>query len=77
MLSHAVRQKLIISVIAFMLEAVITSETSVTFSQNTQRNISEDGHLHTRRRENPKSMDVILMYFVRSVTTVFCGLSGF
>jgi hypothetical protein len=41
--------------IALMMEAVITSETSVNFYQNTRRNNPEDGHLHTRRRENLKS----------------------
>jgi hypothetical protein len=38
-----------------MMEAVITSDTSVNIYQITRRNISEDYHLHTRRRENLKS----------------------
>jgi hypothetical protein len=38
-----------------MMEAVITSETSVNFYETTRRNIPEDSHLHTRRRENLKS----------------------
>jgi hypothetical protein len=40
---------------AMMMEAVGTSETSVNFYQTTRRNIPEDSHLHTRRRENLKS----------------------
>jgi hypothetical protein len=38
-----------------MMEAGSTSETSVNFYQTTQRNIPEDSHPHTRRRENLKS----------------------
>jgi hypothetical protein len=38
-----------------MMEAVITSETSIIFYETTRRNIPEDGHLDTRRRENRKS----------------------
>jgi hypothetical protein len=37
--------------IAFMMEAVSTSETSVNIYQTTRRNIPEDSHLHARRRE--------------------------
>jgi hypothetical protein len=40
---------------ALMMEAVSTSETSVNFYETTRRNISEDSHLFTRRRENLKS----------------------
>jgi hypothetical protein len=36
------------------MEAVSTSETSVNFYQTTWRNIPEDSHVHTRRRENLK-----------------------
>jgi hypothetical protein len=36
------------------MEVVCTSETSVNFYQTTRRNIPEDSHLHTRRRENLK-----------------------
>jgi hypothetical protein len=42
--------------IALLMEAASTSETSVHFYQTTRRNISEDSHLHTRRRENLKSI---------------------
>jgi hypothetical protein len=37
-----------------MIEAVSTSETSVSFYETKQRNIPED-NLHSRRRENLKS----------------------
>jgi hypothetical protein len=37
------------------LLAASTSEMSVNFYQTTQRNSTEDSHLHTRRRENLKS----------------------
>jgi hypothetical protein len=39
-----------------MMEAASTSESSLNFYQTTRRNIPEDGHLHTRRRENLKSL---------------------
>jgi hypothetical protein len=45
-----------------MMEAVSTSETSVNIRQITRRNIPEDSHLHSRRRENLKSrLDGIAM----------------
>jgi hypothetical protein len=43
------------SIIALMMEAESTSETSVNFYKTTRRNNPEDNHLHTRRRENLKS----------------------
>jgi hypothetical protein len=45
----------IIRVTALMMEAANTSETSVNFYQTIRRNIPQDSHLHTRRRENLKS----------------------
>jgi hypothetical protein len=39
---------------AVMMEAAITSETSLNFYQTTRRYNPEDSHLHTRRRENLK-----------------------
>jgi hypothetical protein len=42
-------------VIALMMEAASTSETSVKFYKTTRHNIPEDGQLHTRRCENLKS----------------------
>jgi hypothetical protein len=41
--------------IALMVEAENTSETSVNFYQTTRRNNPEDSHIHVRRRENLKS----------------------
>jgi hypothetical protein len=43
-----------------MMEAVSTPETSVNIYQTTRRNIPEDSHFHTRRRENLKSHPVNL-----------------
>jgi hypothetical protein len=40
---------------ALMIEAVSTSETSVNFYQITRYNNLEDSHVHSIRRENPKS----------------------
>jgi hypothetical protein len=37
--------------IALMMEAVSTSEISVSFYQSTWHNIPEDSYLHTRRLE--------------------------
>jgi hypothetical protein len=45
----------IIKAIVLMMEAVGTSETSVSFYETTQPNIPEDSYLHTHRRENLKS----------------------
>jgi hypothetical protein len=47
--------------VAMMMEAVSTSETSVNCYQTTRRNIPEDSHLHTRRRENLKSHLIFLL----------------
>jgi hypothetical protein len=37
-----------------MMVAVSTYEMSVSFYKTTRRNVPEDSHLHTRRRENLK-----------------------
>jgi hypothetical protein len=42
-------------IIALMMEAASTPETSVNFYQTTQRNNPEDSHFHTRCHENLKS----------------------
>jgi hypothetical protein len=47
-----------VSIIALMMEAVYTSETSVHFNVTTRRYIPEDS-IHTRRRENLKSHTII------------------
>jgi hypothetical protein len=39
------------SLIALMMEAVSTSETSVNFYETTRLNISEDSHLHPLQTE--------------------------
>jgi hypothetical protein len=41
--------------IALIMEAASTSETSVNFYQTIWRNNPGDIHLHTRRRDNLKS----------------------
>jgi hypothetical protein len=48
--------------IALMMEAISTSETSVSQSASIYRlhgNIPEDSHIHTCRRENLKSHQVL------------------
>jgi hypothetical protein len=49
--------------IALMVEAVSTSETSVKF-ETTQRSITEGCHPHTRRRENLKSHILTCFFMV-------------
>jgi hypothetical protein len=44
-----------LAMIALMMEAVNTSETSVTFYETTLRYIPEDSHLDTLHRDNLKS----------------------
>jgi hypothetical protein len=43
------------SIIALMMEAAITSETSVTSTRLHSANNPEGSHLHTHRGENLKS----------------------
>jgi hypothetical protein len=38
-----------------MMEVVSITETTVNFYQTTRRNIPQDSHFHTHRRENLKS----------------------
>jgi hypothetical protein len=49
--------------ITLTMEAASTSETSVNFYQTTLRNIPEDSDLHTRSRENLKSLLVIFKMY--------------
>jgi hypothetical protein len=42
-------------VIALMMEAASTSETSINFYQTTRYNIPENSYLHIRSSENLKS----------------------
>jgi hypothetical protein len=46
---------IIIIIIALMMEAARTSETSVDIQLRTRQYIPEDSELHTHRRENLKS----------------------
>jgi hypothetical protein len=52
------------------MEAASTSKTSVNFYQTTRRNIPEDSHLHTHRRENRKYqqiLDIIIVLYNEKV----------
>jgi hypothetical protein len=51
----AVGLVLVASIIALMMDAASTTETSVNFYQTTRRNNPEDSHLHTCHREDLKS----------------------
>jgi hypothetical protein len=62
----------ITALIALIMEAESTSETSVNFYQTTQSNNPEDSHFHTRRRENLKSLSAFL--FPYSVFLYHCDL---
>jgi hypothetical protein len=50
-----IRAIIVLPMIALMMEAGSTSETSINFHQTTRRNIPEDSHLHIRRVDNLKS----------------------
>jgi hypothetical protein len=58
-------------IIALMMEAGSTSETSVIFYETARRDIPQDSHLHTRCRENMKSPTHVS--FVTQL--MFCHLS--
>jgi hypothetical protein len=55
------------SLIALMKEAASTSETSVNFYQ-TRRNIPEESHLLTRRRENLNSHQHFVLFECMATT---------
>jgi transcriptional regulator of met regulon len=57
-----------------MMGAVNNSETSASFHQTTRRNIPEDSHLHTRRRENLKSHDVKII--LREIGCAWGGMDS-
>jgi hypothetical protein len=46
------------------MEAINASEMSFSFYQTTQCNITEDGHVHTRRRKNLKSHQALVLPIV-------------
>jgi hypothetical protein len=53
--------------IALMMEAARTSETSVDIQLRTRQYVPEDSELHTRRRENLKShMFCVCFVFILS-----------
>jgi hypothetical protein len=56
--------------IALMMEAANTSETSVNFYQTFRRNNPEDSHLNNRCRENLKSH---LVKFILTKMSGFCN----
>jgi hypothetical protein len=45
----------VLQIIALMMEAARTSETSIDIQLRTRQHIPEDSELHIRRRENLKS----------------------
>jgi hypothetical protein len=54
------------------MEAARTSETSVDIQLRTRKHIPEDSELHTRRRENLKSHNQVLIYeYVRFKDAMF------
>jgi hypothetical protein len=55
-------------IIALMMEAASTSETSVNFYQTTRRNNPENSYFHSRRRENLKS-HMNCLTFMRCILT--------
>jgi hypothetical protein len=57
-----VAASIIWAMIALMMEAASTSETSVNFYQTTRRYNPKDSHLRSRRRENLKSHKLIRSY---------------
>jgi hypothetical protein len=69
-----------IIIIALMMEAARTSETSVDIQLATRQYISEDSELHTRRRENLKShmparhiqiLNYTLLLFLSKIITIY------
>jgi hypothetical protein len=63
---------------ALLMEAVSTSETSVSMYQTARHNTPEDSHLHIRRRENLKSPKVFecskskhFIYLKQHIKSVF------
>jgi hypothetical protein len=60
------------AMIAMMMEAVGTSETSVNLYETTWRNIPEGYHLHTVCRETMKSHVVIQIDAYHECITFMC-----
>jgi hypothetical protein len=51
--------------IALMMEAVMTSETSMNFYQSKRFNVMEDSHLHTCRHDNLKPHEMFQCFHFR------------
>jgi hypothetical protein len=64
-----------------MMEVISTSETSINLYQTTRRIIPEQGHLHTRHRENLKSnqqsvhLPAVRMFGTCCCIMVFCTVN--
>jgi hypothetical protein len=56
-------------IIALIIEAVLTSETSVSLYQTTPVNIPEDSHLHAPLREDIKSLCCSEYHQMQSLVT--------
>jgi hypothetical protein len=52
------------AVFALIMKVVGTFEMTVNFYRTIRRNMPEDNHLHTRRRDNLKSQKVFCLTFV-------------
>jgi hypothetical protein len=63
------------TLIALLLEAASTSETSVNFYETTRRYIPEDSHIPTRRHENLK-FHLLFQYFPKVFCTYFIDGRG-
>jgi hypothetical protein len=50
------------SCVTLMMDALSTCEASVSIYHITWRRNPEDGHLHTRRRQNLKSQQKIVIF---------------
>jgi hypothetical protein len=58
------------SLIALMMEAARTSETSIDMHLRTRQYIPEDSELHTRHRENLKSHMMLIMLMGQKASVI-------
>jgi hypothetical protein len=56
------------------MATISNSETSVSFYETTWRNIIEESHVHTRRRENMKSHAAQERSMLASACTIYSSL---
>jgi hypothetical protein len=61
------------AIIALMMEAARTSETSVDIHLRTRQYMPEDSELHTRRRENLKSHIYKLLCTAQDIFSIIWG----